>query len=222
MKNIIVILFALLSVNSFSQTREGLIAFNNRNVNKYVEPKPIIFDKPGTETRNSYIDPQNINKKLIEDLLLEKCNIERKKNKTPNLVSHPSCSLASQHHSDYMSFYDTLGHVEPINGFKGHNIKSIKDKGDKFVTPKDRLEYFTEKSNNYEQWYLVGEICYSGPKIEGTYENFTKFVIQSWKSSPGHNFLMCTDLFEYGSFTFSSNKNRTFLTGVFGSPWNLN
>jgi uncharacterized protein YkwD len=228
MKNIIVILFTLLSVNSFSQTREGLIAVSNRNVTKYVEPKPIIFDKPGTETRKSYIDPQNINKKLIEDLLLEKCNIERKKNNSPNLVSHPSCSLASQHHSDYMSFYDTLGHDEPINGFKGHNIKSVW--GDKFVTPEDRLEYFHSfKKDDPQDLLFLGEICQSSPTFgflksnernTETYESFTEKVIQSWKGSPKHYKNMCDNLSDYGYFTFSTNKSGTKLSGVFAMCYN--
>ena len=79
MKNIIVSFMILMSVNCFSQTREGLIGVSKRNVTKYVEPKPIVFDKPGTETRKSYIDPQNINKKLIEDLYWKNVILKERK-----------------------------------------------------------------------------------------------------------------------------------------------
>jgi hypothetical protein len=113
MKNIIVILFTLLSVNSFSQTREGLIAVSNRNVKvkEYVEPKHHI------------IDFNNLDTTLLIECFVDLCNRERFKHSLEpvhtlkNIATH-----AAQFHANYLYHNGTFSHwqIENLEYMRPH------------------------------------------------------------------------------------------------------
>jgi hypothetical protein len=239
MKNIIVILFALLSVNSFSQTREGLIAFNKRN-DPTIKPvpvvkKPIVKSEPGKETRETHVDFNNINKKFLETLMIEKCNGERDKFKQPHVIFNPVCSLAAQHHSEYMLHYNILNHDESYNGFNGQFFDYYHDEnvpegtiGSYGITFSDRLDHFTniynKEKNSKKKYYAETEICRSlgnniYPNFSYTYDEFAYMLVHGYIKSKLHYEAMTQNNVKYCSFniahTFKDGRLKLYLTGLF-------
>jgi uncharacterized protein YkwD len=163
-------------------------------------------------TRYSTFNPSNYNKKLLEDLILEKCNKERDKYNSGHVKANVTCSLAAQHHSDYMLHYNILSHDETFNGFKGQSIKSLN--GKKTIDPADRIVHF--HSDTLTNSFFAGEICLynSIHPIGFSYNSLAVQIINIWKCSPRHYKIMLYTG-SVASFNVSIGKNRIYATGVF-------
>jgi hypothetical protein len=195
MKNIIVILFTLLSVNSFSQTREGLIAVSNRNVTKYVEPKHAI------------IDFNNLDTTLLIECFVDLCNRERFKHSLePVHILKNIANKAAQFHANYLYNNGTFSHWQ---------IENLE-----YMRPSERFDSFSR--NRFVQyddeildrtWIPNSDVTYNNDK---TYYELAKIILEGFLTSDvGHRecVLKFTKEKRFISFGFSFGLKKCRIDG---------
>ena len=124
------------------------------------------------------IDGSNFEVKYLEHLVKKEVDLVRAKYDCKPLINDSILYVASQHHSNYMSYFRRLTHNE--------------NDSTNFKTPQLRAEAYGAIN------YLVGEnVLYStynsiikgktGKKFDThTYEELAKAMVNSWVNSPGH------------------------------------
>lgn len=146
------------------------------------------------QSKNDTINFNKVNYTLLNDLIFEKHNEERKKQGVQLRVKNDVCRLSSQYQADYMAHYSIACHDNQFN-FRGV----------KLYEPKDRVNYFMESlkvTNKYE-----GEICYAyfcDTNFKITYEQLAQRTIDSFMKSLPHKIIML------GRNTFDSDQNGYF------------
>jgi hypothetical protein len=167
------------------------------------------------QTRNDTVDFKNINHSLLNELLLEKANDERKNISVIPYVEHEVCSLSAQYQCEYMTFYNRVCHE---NDFEFKN--------EKLVQIKDRVEFFSKRTKKnlvpYYEICLMKEYFYF-KKI--TYEKLSSELIGQFMRSEPHkqSLLLDTKLNHKQCLSFSSKTKKSgegkikfFVTGVSG------
>ena len=167
------------------------------------------------QTRNDTVDFKNINHSLLNELLLEKANDERKNISVIPYVEHEVCSLSAQYQCEYMAFYNRVCHT---NDFEFKNEKLV------FID--DRVEFFSKgtKKNLVSDYEicLMREYSYF-KKI--TYEKLSSELIGQFMDSEPHKkcLLLDTKLKHKKCLSFSSKAKKSgerkikfYVTGVSG------
>ena len=128
------------------------------------------------QTRNDTVDFDNVNYGLLNQLLLEKANDERKIISVPPYVEHEVCSLSAQYQCEYMAFYNRVCHV---NDFEF--------KSEKLVGIGDRVKFFSKRTKKHlvcdYEICLMKEYSYF-KKI--TYEKLSSDLIGQFMRSEPH------------------------------------
>jgi len=166
------------------------------------------------QTRNDTVDFNKINYSLINELVFEKGNDERKKVSSVPFNKHEVCFSAAKYQSEYMSSYNILCHV---NEFTFQNVKLVKYT--------DRVDFFSKKLN--KEMCPSLEICLMRPfflnqKI--TYDNLASQIINQFMKSEPHKLCLLSDTksesVKYMGFSTSSIKHgvfiRIYVAGVSG------
>jgi hypothetical protein len=177
---------------------------------------PFIFSTSFCQTRFDTVIFDNVNYSLLNELLLEKANDERKNISVTSYVEHEVCSLSAQYQCEYMTFYNRVCHE---NNFEFKN--------EKLVQIDDRVEYFSKRTkknlvSDYEIC-LMREYSYF-KKI--TYEKLSSELIGQFMSSEPHKkcLLLDTKLKHKICLSFSSKTRKSgerkikfFVTGISGA-----
>jgi hypothetical protein len=155
MKHIIIILLVLVSVIGFSQSK------------------------------NDAIDFKNVNHELLNKLIFDKCNEERKKVGAKPYVKDNLCKESSQYQCDYMANYQITTHF---------NDKVFRDV--KLYGPEDRFDFFSKKlkiKHNYdgEIGHVLGGI---GLFEKITYDELAQEAINAYLNSLSHKVVMLSVL----------------------------
>ena len=150
----------------------------------------LIFSNSFCQTRFDTVDFNNVNFRLLNELLLEKTNDERKKVSVPPYSEHEVCSLSAQYQCEYMTFYNRVCHE---NDFEY--------KSEKLIKIRDRIDFFSKKtkknmSPSYEVC-LMREYFYF-KKI--TYEKLSSDLIGQFMNSEPHKICLL-------SYTISKSKD---------------
>jgi hypothetical protein len=157
------------------------------------------------QTRNDTVDFNKINHSLINELVFEKGNDERKKVSAVLFKKHEVCFLAAKYQSEYMSSYNILCHT---NEYAFQNVKLVKYT--------DRIEFFSKKLN--KEMHSSIEICLMRPfffnkKI--TYDDLASQIINQFMKSEPHKLSLLLDTksesVKYMGFSTSSIKHRGFI-----------
>jgi len=175
----------------------------------------LIFSNSFCQTRFDTVDFNNVNFRLLNELLLEKTNDERKKVSVPPYSEHEVCSLSAQYQCEYMTFYNIVCHE---NDFEF--------KSEKLITIRDRVDFFSKKTK--KKLNLSYEVCLMREYLyyrKVTYDKLSSDLIGQFMNSEGHKLCLLSyyksDSKKYLSFASKIRKKgekkfRFFVTGLAG------
>jgi len=171
------------------------------------------------QTRFDTVDFNNVNFELLNELLLEKTNDERKRISEKIYIEHEVCSLSAQYQCEYMAFYNIVCHV---NDFEF--------KSEKLVQIRDRINFFSKRTK--KEISPAYEVClmreyFISKKI--TYEKLSSDLIgQFMRSEPHKKCLLsrstpkCKHFLNFASITRKKGEDiiKFYVTGLSGFTLN--
>lgn len=133
-----------------------------------------------------------LNYRLLDSLVWTECNNYRKTKGLASVKWNDTIYTASSHHSEYLAYYNLIGHGET----------------------NDMPERKEEQAHYNKIRSFSAEICLMAPVAEGetTYREAAQYLIKIWENSPGHNAVMITPGYKLNAFgcAFRYNKNTMF------------
>jgi len=156
------------------------------------------------QTRNDTVDFNNVNIPLLNDLLFEKANDERKKVSSPLLIKHEVCFLAAKYQSEYMAQHKIVCHKNELP-YKGVTLYSFQD----------RVKFFSK--NIKGEMFANYEICLMREHFIDsfiTYDNLAYKLINQFMNSKPHRIILLhkksvhSDTFTGFSTSITKNEKK--------------